>query len=110
MSEHVLQSTRFADVALLGRFERGPQRMRDSLPEFRLVARENVRAGGCNHFSLVNGDIGHGKALDHQPIAGDKARRPSLIIVGAGRYGFSILKNLRKVLTVGDARQKIRHF
>jgi hypothetical protein len=70
------------EVAMLRcRIKRRPERLRDSLSESDFIQCGNVYAGGCNHFGLVNRNIGHGKARDYLPITGDKTRRPSFIVV-----------------------------
>jgi hypothetical protein len=89
--------------------ERRPERLRDNLSESNFIQCGNIDAGCCNHFGLVNRNIGHGKARDHSSITGDKARRPSLIVVRPRGYGRSVLKNLGECLTVWDSRQKACH-
>lgn len=92
-----------------GGIKRRAERLRDSLPESSFVQCGIVYAGGCNHFGLVNRNIGNCKALHYLSIAGDKARGPSLIVVRPRGYGFSVLKNLAKFLTVWDRKQKFCH-
>src|ERR1700689_2910314 len=66
---------------LLGGIQRRAERSRDSLAESGFVTGEKVDAGGRDHFRLIDRDVADGKTLHHLSIAGDKARRPRLIIV-----------------------------
>jgi hypothetical protein len=103
---HLIASAR---KSLVNGIDRRAERLRDKLPESGLVQSRNVDAGGRNHFGLIDGDIGYCKALDHLSVAGDEARGPSLVVVGPRGYGFSVLKNLAKVLTVWNPDQKLGH-
>jgi hypothetical protein len=85
------------------------ERLRHRLPESSFVQSRNVDTGGGNHFGLVNRDIGYRKAFDHLSVAGDKARGPSLIVVGPRGYGLSVLKNLAEVLAIWNSKQKLGH-
>jgi hypothetical protein len=83
-----------------------PEGIEDGFPETRLLKYGDVQAGRRNHFRLVNGDIGHGETLDNTPIAGDKARRPGLIVIRPGGDGLATVKQLGKILAVGDGGQE----
>ena len=100
---------RVGGKSLLNGVNRRAERSRHHLPESSFVQSRNVDAGGRNHFRLVNRDIGYRKALDHVSVAVDEARRPRLIVVRPRGYGFSVLKNLAKVLAVWNPHQKLGH-
>jgi hypothetical protein len=95
--------------SLLDGIDRRAERLRHQLPEPSFVQSRNIDAGGRNHFGLVNGDIGHCKALDHLSVARDKVRGASLIVVGPRGYGFPSLKHLAKFLAVWNPGQKPGH-
>jgi len=59
------QAPRQPRFMLLGGIKRRAERLRDSLAEVRFVQRGILDAGGCNHFGLVNRDVGNCKALDY---------------------------------------------
>src|SRR5258708_28602141 len=95
--------------SLFDGIDRRAERLGDNLPEAGFFQSRNVNAGGGNHFSLVNRDIGYRKAPDYLSVAVDKARGPSLIVVGPRGYRFPLLKNLAKFLTVWNPGQKLGH-
>ena len=79
-----------ASCLLRGIRHRG-ERSGDGVAQCGLVRRGNIHAGGCDDFRLIDGDIGHCKAIDYFSIAGDIACGLGLVVVRPRRHGFLLL-------------------
>jgi hypothetical protein len=94
---------------LRGRIRRRRQDFFHNAAKLRLFTGAQIDTDGCDNLSLVDRNIGHGKALDQDSVARDKPSCPGFIVVCPGGYGFSPVENLRQLIAVRNRRQKLRH-